>query len=62
MTKKVNENKAVVAGVGMIPFAKPGASKSYDIMGSEATRLALEDCGLNYKSIQQAFNKYLKSV
>ena len=59
MTKKVNENRAVVAGVGMIPFAKPGASKSYDIMGSEATRLALEDCGLNYKSIQQAFVGYV---
>ena len=52
MTKKSNENKVVVAGVGMIPFAKPGASKSYDMMGSEATKLALKDCGLNYKSIQ----------
>ena len=28
-------------------------------MGSEATRLALEDCGLNYKSIQQAFVGYV---
>ena len=59
MTKKANENKVVVAGVGMIPFAKPGASKSYDIMGSEATRLSLEDCGLTYKSIQQAFVGYV---
>ncbi len=23
-----------VAGVGMIPFAKPGASASYDVMGA----------------------------
>ena len=59
MTKKSNENKVVVAGVGMIPFAKPGASKSYDMMGSEATKLALKDCGLNYQSIQQAFVGYV---
>ena len=52
MAKISNENKVVVAGVGMIPFAKPGDSKSYDLMGSEATKLALEDCGLNYKSIR----------
>ncbi len=31
-------NRAVmVAGVGMIPFTKPGASKPYDEMGAEAT-------------------------
>ena len=59
MTKKSNENNVIVAGVGMIPFAKPGASKSYDMMGSEATKLALKDCGLNYKSIQQAFVGYV---
>lgn len=33
-----NKNRVVVAGVGMIPFAKPGASDSYDVMG--ATGLA----------------------
>ena len=59
MTKKSTENKVVVAGVGMIPFAKPGDSKSYDLMGSEATKLALKDCGLIYKSIQQAFVGYV---
>lgn len=31
----------VIAGVGMIPFAKPGASKPYDEMGAEAARIAL---------------------
>ena len=59
MAKISDENKVVVAGVGMIPFAKPGDSKSYDLMGSEATKLALKDCGLSYKSIQQAFVGYV---
>jgi hypothetical protein len=38
----------VVAGVGMIPFKKPGQSDSYSVMGATATRLALEDAGLPY--------------
>lgn len=59
MAKISDENKVVVAGVGMIPFAKPGDSKSYDLMGSEATKLALKDCGLSYKGIQQAFVGYV---
>ena len=29
-----------IAGVGMIPFAKPGASESYDAMGAKAIRAA----------------------
>jgi len=40
-------NKAIVAGVGMIPFTKPGASESYDVMGSTAARRALIDAGLD---------------
>ena len=30
--------KVIVAGVGMIPFTKPGASPSYTEMGAEAVR------------------------
>ena len=59
MAKISDENKVVVAGVGMIPFAKPGDSMSYDLMGSKATKLALKDCGLSYNSIQQAFVGYV---
>ena len=33
----------IVAGVGMIPFAKPGASAPYDAMGEEAVKLALAE-------------------
>lgn len=51
--------KAFVSGVGMIPFAKPGASASYDVMGAEAGRLALADAGINYADIQQAYVGYV---
>ena len=43
----------IVAGVGMIPFAKPGASAPYHEMGTEAARLALADAGLGYETVQQ---------
>ena len=32
--------KVVVAGVGMIPFSKPGAGDPYHVMGAAAARLA----------------------
>ncbi|GGE12074.1 Acetyl-CoA acetyltransferase [Gemmobacter megaterium] len=53
------QGKAVVAGVGMIPFAKPGASDSYDVMGAQAVRLALEDAGLIFDDLQQAYAGYV---
>ena len=37
-----------VAGVGMIPFAKPGASASYDVMGARAIQAVLADAHLDY--------------
>lgn len=48
-------NDVLVAGVGMIPFTKPGQSASYDMMGAEAVTLALADCGLDYDKLQQAY-------
>src|ERR1700727_1331008 len=48
-----------VAGVGMIPFVKPGANAPYHVMGTEATRLALSDAGLDYGLIEQAFVGYV---
>ncbi len=50
---------AIVAGVGMIKFAKPGASESYDQMGAAAVRAALKDAGLGYDDIQQAYAGYV---
>lgn len=49
----------VVAGVGMVPFAKPGASEPYYDMGAEATRRALADAGIDYKMVQQAYVGYV---
>ena len=49
----------LVAGVGMIPFTKPGQSAAYDDMGSEAIRLALADAGLGFEAIEQAYAGYV---
>jgi sterol carrier protein 2 len=48
-------NTVRIAGVGMTPFAKPGRSDTYDVMGREAVRRALADAGLDYSAIQQSF-------
>ncbi|MGL9622272.1 lipid-transfer protein [Bradyrhizobium sp. U531] len=49
----------IVAGVGMIPFAKPGASAPYHEMGTEATKLALADAGIGYEAVEQAYVGYV---
>ncbi len=48
-----------VVGVGMIPFTKPGASAPYDQMGREAATLALDDAGIAYGLVQQAYVGYV---
>lgn len=52
-------NKVKVAGVGMIPFAKPGQSEDWDVMAEKATRLALQDAGIDYRLVQQAYAGYV---
>ncbi len=54
MGRRVN-----VAGVGMIKFAKPGASEEYDVMASKAAAAALQDAGVRYDEIEQAFVGYV---
>ena len=51
--------RTLVAGVGMIPFAKPGRSDNYDVMGETAARAALADAGVEYSAVQQAFVGYV---
>lgn len=51
--------KVFVAGVGMIPFAKPGASAAYHLMGAQAARQALEDAGVAYDDVEQAYAGYV---
>lgn len=52
-------SKARVAGVGMIPFTKPGRSEDWDVMAEKAIRLALTDAGVSYDQIQQAYAGYV---
>ena len=54
MGRRVN-----VIGVGMVPFAKPGASEDYNVMASKAARAALEDAGVEYSEIEQAVAGYV---
>ena len=51
--------EVVVAGVGMIPFKKPGASASYIEMGAQAAKQALADAGIAYELVQQAYVGYV---
>jgi acetyl-CoA acetyltransferase len=52
-------SKVVVSGVGMIPFTKAGTGAPYDKMGAEAGRMALQDAGISYDDIQQAYAGYV---
>ncbi|HET7068542.1 MAG TPA: lipid-transfer protein [Nocardioides sp.] len=51
--------RALVAGVGMVPFATPRTSAPYDVMGEQAIRAALADAGLGYDAVEQAFAGYV---
>ena len=52
-------DKVIVAGVGMIPFGKPGKTDPYNVMGARAAKLALENAGVSYDKIQQAYVGYV---
>jgi acetyl-CoA acetyltransferase len=56
--KNVKRNVHVI-GVGMIPFTKPGASEPYPVMGARAARAALEDAGVDYRLVEQAYAGYV---
>ncbi|WBX85171.1 lipid-transfer protein [Sphingosinicella microcystinivorans] len=51
--------RVFVAGVGMTPFVKPGASAPYTRLGADAVRDALADAGIGYADVQQAFVGYV---
>ncbi|WP_296259630.1 MULTISPECIES: thiolase C-terminal domain-containing protein [unclassified Pseudomonas] len=52
-------NKTLIAGVGMVKFTKPGKSEMYDRMGSDAAVRALQDAGIEYSQVQQAFAAFV---
>ncbi|UPM55227.1 lipid-transfer protein [Gottfriedia acidiceleris] len=51
--------KAKVIGVNMVPFTKPGMNEPYEIMASKAVIGALEDAGIDFFDIQQAYAGYV---
>ena len=54
MGRRVN-----VIGVGMIKFSKPGASEDYNVMAAKAGRAALQDAGVPFDAIEQAYAGYV---
>jgi sterol carrier protein 2 len=52
-------NRVVVAGVGMVPFATPSKSESYDVMAEGALRAALADAGVDLAAVQQVYAGYV---
>ena len=52
-------NNAIVAGVDMVKFAKPGQQKPFREMASTAIRGAVEDAGIDPALIEQAYGSYI---
>lgn len=51
--------KAKVIGVNMVKFSKPGANEPYEVMAAKAVKGALEDAGIDYSEIEQAYASYV---
>lgn len=51
--------KAIVAGVGMVQFAKPGAQEPFRVMASKAIKDAVADAGISPDLIEQAYASYI---
>lgn len=51
--------KPMIAGVGMIPFTKPGKSDPWDQMGEAAARAALKDADIPYRDVEVAHVGYV---
>ncbi|MEC7986198.1 MAG: lipid-transfer protein [Myxococcota bacterium] len=54
MKQRVN-----VIGVGMVKFTKPGKSEPYNVMAANAARAALQDAGISYSDVEQAYAGYV---
>jgi len=52
-------SRVFVAGVGMIPFVKPGANEPYPAMARAAASQALDDAGVTYSAVQQSYVGYV---
>lgn len=54
-----SDQRPLIAGVGMIPFTKPGQSDPWDQLGESAARLALQDANVSYEDVQVAHVGYV---
>jgi acetyl-CoA acetyltransferase len=50
---------ARIAGVGMVKFCKPGTQEPYRVMAGKAVNAALQDAGIDYGLIQQAYASFI---
>jgi sterol carrier protein 2 len=51
--------RVLVAGAGMVPFATPSKSDSYDVLAERAVRAALADAGVDLAAVQQVYAGYV---
>lgn len=51
--------KAIVAGVDMVKFVKPGTQEPYRVMASRAIQGAVKEAGIEPTDIQQAYGSYV---
>jgi sterol carrier protein 2 len=51
--------RVLVAGVGMVPFATPSKSDSYDVLAEGAVRAALADAGIDLTAVHQVYAGYV---
>jgi acetyl-CoA C-acetyltransferase len=51
--------EVLIAGVGMVPFVRPGRGEPYDVMAEKAVRAALADAGIAYGQVEQAFASFV---
>jgi len=55
----VNNQRVLVAGVGMTAFSTPSRTRPYTELASEAVQEALADAGLAYRDIEQVYAGYV---
>ena len=52
-------SRALVAGVGMSRFVKPGRQQPYRVMTAEAILAAVKDAGIDHRLVQQAYASFI---
>jgi acetyl-CoA acetyltransferase len=52
-------SRVVIAGVGMVRFAKPGSHEPYRVMAARAIRSAVDDAGIDNGDVRQAYAAYI---